>query len=131
MARAPDLTDPDNPVSYPGDPRVDAHIKNPVIVVLHWDQPLLGGLKFNLNAAVLGHQAAFKDEVGKAYKDFIENLRYNLACGRYVIVRDWYPQQRVTWDHHSVENFKGSLDQQVDYQGKCRCSGSIYDFHSR
>ena len=125
MASAPDLTDPNNPISYPGDPRVDAHIKNPIVVVLHWDQPLLGGLKFNPIAAVLGHQPAFKAKVGKAYNDFIGDLRHHLACGRYVIIRGWYPQHKVIWDHRSVENFKGSLDQQVEYQGKCWCNGAL------
>jgi hypothetical protein len=118
MALAPDLTDPNNPVAVYGDPRVDAHLRNPVVAVLHWDTPWLGGLKHNVLAAVMGHQPAMKERIERAYNEFIEHLRHYLARGIPVIVRGWSYQHKVLWSHNSVQNFKGSLDQLIDYQGK-------------
>jgi hypothetical protein len=121
MANAPDVTDPDHPISKAGDPRLETHLHNPVVVVLHWDTPYLGGLQYSVFAAAIGHTNTFKDMVAEAYKEFIRKLRYHLACGRYVIVRGYRPQHKVMWDRGSVETLKGSLDQEIDYQGACLC----------
>jgi len=117
MANAPDVTDPDHPIAIPGDPRLDAHLFDPVVVILHWDTPYLGDLNYNLLAVVMGHSQAFKDKAANAYEEFIGKLRYYLACGKYVIVRGYYPKHKVMWDRRSVQTFKGSLDQVIDYQG--------------
>jgi hypothetical protein len=122
MANAPDVTDPDHPISRPGDPRLEAHIRDPVVVVLHWDTPYLGGLQYSTLAAVMGHTQAFKDKAAEAYEEFIRNLRYYIAHGRYVIVHGYRPQHKVMWDRRSVQTFKGSLDQVIDYQGADLCS---------
>jgi hypothetical protein len=70
----------------------------------------------------MGHTQAYKDKVAEAYEEFIDKLRYNIACGRYVIIRGYSPQHRVMWERRSVQTFKGSLDQEIDYQGAYLCS---------
>jgi hypothetical protein len=121
MANAPDVTDPEHPISKPGDPRLDAHLRNPVVVILHWDTPYLGGLQYSVFAAAMGHTQAFKDKVAEAYEEFINKLRYHIACGRYVIIRGYSPQHRVMWERQSVQTLKGSLDQEIDHQGAYLC----------
>src|SRR5882762_6222450 len=118
MALAPDLTDPNNPVAVYGDPQVDTHLHNPVVAVLHWDMPWLGALKHNVLAAVMGHQLAMKERIEHACNKSMEHLCHYLARGIPCIVRGWSYQHKVLWSHNSVHNFKGSLDQPIDYQGK-------------
>lgn len=117
MANAPDITDPINPIANPNDARVQLHLNDPVVVVLRWDLPYLGGLHLNPATATYGHTKAFMEKVSAEYRKFIDLLRWHLAAGHYVLIRGWYPQNKVMWERGSVESYKGALNQLIEYQG--------------
>jgi hypothetical protein len=119
LTKAPDITDPENPIFYKGrpDPRVDAHLKNPVLIVLHWDRELLGGLNYSPMAAVMGQTPEFLKKVGDEYAKFITDLWFHMAAGRHVLIHGYHPPRQVAWDRRSVREYKGSLTQGVQYQG--------------
>lgn len=53
----------------------------------------------------------------EAHEAFMADLHWWTAKGYYVVVREWRPDFRVTWNKESVRIFKGSTEGMIDYQG--------------
>jgi hypothetical protein len=111
-----DVSDPDHPI-YPD---VSSFIVNDVVAGLAYNTRLFrfdpdspDMLKSTSKSA--GDQG---DRVAQAHHTFVQRLRELLGRGMSVLVRGWEPDERLTWNVESVETFKGSADQMIEYQGE-------------
>ncbi|KIM72795.1 hypothetical protein PILCRDRAFT_93306 [Piloderma croceum F 1598] len=116
MSQAPDVTDPDQIRSSPGDARVDRFEKDPAVVVMEWTPDLRGPQPSSSDDDLLGYNSeAVVKHVAK-YSEWLNQLQRHLAAARYVIVRNWIPNARTNWDVGSIGKFKGCMDQVVQVQ---------------
>jgi hypothetical protein len=119
MADAPDISTPDTIRGKTDDPRVQNFIDDPVLVVVHWTDDLRAPTRTvpNRDYDLEGHLPSEIAEHQTKLDEFIATIDTNLAQGRYVVVRGWTPECTTTWDIRSIEKFKGSMNQLVEYQG--------------
>jgi hypothetical protein len=117
MSKAPDVTDPDDIRGLPDDPQVDQFKNDPVLVVMHWTPDLKGPQSLNADDDLLGHPKEAVAEHYRKYTAWLDELNWHLSSGRYVVVRDWFPDAQTTWDIGSISKFKGDMHQKVQFQG--------------
>jgi hypothetical protein len=117
MSRAPDITLPDDIRSEPNDPRVDSFHNDPVLVVMQWTDELKGPMSTG-DEDLVGYTPDAVETHNRLYKAWLDTLLGHISCGRYVAVRGWRPNATISWDVSSVSKFKGSTNQQIQYQGK-------------
>jgi hypothetical protein len=116
MARAPDVTFPNDIRSVPGDPRVASFEQDPILVVMEWTDDLRGPISTR-DASLYGYTAEEIQKHKIRYEAWYQELENHLAAGRYVIIRGWNPDNETTWDENSISRFKGPMNQVIEYQG--------------
>jgi hypothetical protein len=127
MSRAPDITLPDDIRSEPTDPRVKSFHDDPVLIVMQWTDELRGPISTG-DEDLVGYTPEAIEAHNSRYKTWLDTLLGHIACGRYVAVRGWRPDATTSWDVPSVSKFKGSVTQQIQYQGKVHHSNKLLSF---
>jgi hypothetical protein len=117
MSEAPDVTDPDEILSSPGDPRVARFEKDPAVVVMEWTPDLRGPRPSSSDDDLLGHPGEAIAEHTAKYSEWLGEIQKHLGDARYVIVRGWLPDATTNWDVASIAKFKGAMDQKIQIQG--------------
>lgn len=118
MSQAPDVTDPDQIHSSPGNAWVDWFEKDPAVVVMEWTPDLRGLRPSSSDDDLLGYNSEAVAEHVAKYLEWLNQLQRHLAVAWYVIVHNWFPNVQTNWDVRSVSKFKHCMDQEVQVQGK-------------
>lgn len=119
-----DASDPDHPL-FPSGTRVIKVSSYIVALLYHPDD--YGPETTSIDSLLFGSGHAQRiAEKAARLNDLVKTLRLYLAKGVYVLIRGWKPAFEAGWDKAAVQAFKGSLQQPVQYQGKCPLRILIY-----
>jgi hypothetical protein len=130
MSQAPDVTDPDDIHSSPGDPRVDRFEADPCVAVMEWTPDLRGPRTSGSDDDLLGHSGEAVAEHNARYSEWLRQCRKHLGSARHIIVRGWLPNSTTNWDVASIAKFKGAMDQEIQIQGVYSFLNSRSSSHS-
>lgn len=110
-----DVSDPDRPLFPHGVKVID--VSKLIVALLYHPDDFTPG-PTSLDSLLYGseHHAHVQNKA-RALNNFVAALRVHLAKGQYILVRGWKPAFETGWDEDSVQAFKGSLYQPVEYQG--------------
>lgn len=116
MAQGADVTDPQHMVLPPD---VQAHPINDVVVAITYNTEILEVDRSSINILkATGRSADLKgSRAEQAHIRFMAELRKYTAMGLYILIRGWFPDRPLTWNVESIQAYKGSADQCIEYQG--------------